>query len=849
MVLIPLGWRMFLRDWRAGELRLLMAALALAVAAIACVSFLADRMRQGLLRDAAQLLGADLVINSDHAPSSTLLTQAAQRHLRVAQTITFPSMALRADAPTEKLTETQRSALVAVKAVSSGYPLRGQVKLSRTMDSGAESVTDIPAPGTVWVDAALLQQLNATLGDRLFLGERAFSVARVIQLEPDRGANFLSFAPRVMLRMDELAATGLQQPGSRMTYRVLLAGETAQIKSYQDWFVQNSHLQPEKTAGQQIETLESGRPEMRVTLERAEHFLALIACLSTLLAALAVGMAARRFTQRHVDACGVLRCLGARQHDLLCLFLIEFSVLAVLAIAFGIAIGAGAHFALAAMLAPLMGAALPAPTLQPLLQAAGTGALLLFGFAMPPLLQLRTVAPLRVLRREAATVQISTLLWVTLSCAAFAAMLLWQAGAWEFGVKVVSGFLASAVVLWGASWGVLWLMQASGRLLAGRLGPAWHQAFIHLKRRRAESQLQLLVLAVGLLALILLTTVRADLLRSWHAALAPDAPNRFLLNIQPDQHVAVEQFFAQQGLPAPQLYPMVRGRLMAINDQVITRDRYADARAQRLVNREFNLSYMDQLPAHNRIVAGHWQPLGGEAADEISLESGLAETLGLKLGDQLRFDIAGQPVQARVGSLRKLDWDSLRVNFFVIFPPALLQSMPQTHITAFYLPESDRNFQSALVQSFPNLTLLDTGHIIRQVQVVLEQMLSAVQFLFLFTLASGLMVIYAALVSSQDQRQREAALLRVLGASTQHLRRVQRIELILLGSWAGGLAAVVANAAAWFLAEKVFNLVFHFNLFSLLLGIGLGIMCTISVGWLGLRPVLSQPPLRTLGEL
>lgn len=830
---MQLGWRMFWRDWRGGELRLLMAALALAVASIACVSFLTDRMRQGLARDAAQLLGADLVINSDHSPAAELLTQAAQLNLQTAQTLTFPSMALLSKAAPQ-------SALVAVKAVSAGYPLRGQVKLARTESAQDQHAMGIPAPGTVWVDEVLLQQLNATIGDALVLGERSFKIAYVIRLEPDRGANFLSFAPRVMLRLDELAATGLQQPGSRLNYRLLLAGAPAQIKAYRAWLARQG-----KSAGQQIETLESGRPEMRVTLERAEQFLALIACLSTLLAALAVGMAARRYTQRHLDACAVLRCLGLRQYDLVRVFAIEFSIVAALAIGLGMLIGAGAHFVLAALLVPLMGSALPAPGIQPLLQAIGAGALLLFGFAVPPLLQLRTATPLRVLRRESAPPQFFTMLWVGMSCIAFAAMLVWQAGAFAFGIKIVGGSLVSALLLWGASRLALLSMQASGRALGAYLNPAWHQAWATLKRRAAESQLQLLVLAIGLLALLLLTTVRADLLRSWHTALAPDAPNRFLLNIQPDQRGAVEQFFVRQSLPVPQLYPMVRGRLVEVNGAAISGDRYTDNRAQRLVEREFNLSYMSQPPAYNRITAGQWQA----GADEISIEAGLAQTLNLKLGDQLRFEIAGQPVSARIGSVRKLNWDSMQVNFFVIFPPTLLEKMPQTYITAFYLPEPYKKFQGDLVQMFPNLTLLDTGHIIRQVQAVLEQMLLAVQFLFLFTLASGLMVIYVTLVSSQDERQREAALLRVLGASTQHLKRVQRIELILLGTWAGGLAALAANAVGWVLAEQVFNLAFHPNPLSLLLGIGLGIMCTLLVGWFGLRPVLLQPPLRTLGEL
>ncbi|TAK92222.1 MAG: FtsX-like permease family protein [Burkholderiaceae bacterium] len=828
---------MSLRDWRGGELHLLLAALVLAVAAIASVGFLVDRLRQGLERDAQQLLGADLLIQSDHPFTDTPIARANAMQLRTAQTVAFPSMALGA----------QNAVLAAVKAVSAGYPLRGTLKLRDTLrnDSAEQDATGIPRSGTVWVEPQLLQQLHAALGDTIRLGERTFVIERIIALEPDRGSNFLGFAPRVMLALPDLAGTQLIQPASRASYQLLLSGAPDRIKAYQSWAA--AHLQ----AGQRVENLEEGRPEIRVTMERAQRYLSLVALLTALLGGVAVALATRRYLQRHLDTCALLRCLGLRQREMVSLFLLEFLLLGLGAGVLGAALGYGAHAGLLAALGNLVRVDLPPPHWTPFWQALLVGQVLLLGFALPPLLQLRRVPPLRVLRRDLDAPALPILLPYLSGALAFTGLLLWVTDDIKLGLFSAAATVAALLVFMGVGRLLLWLLKPLQQLATMNGGQpggsswrwAWKMALAAMRRRPAVSATQLLALALGLSALLVLTLTRNDLMHSWHASLAPDAPNRFLLNLQPEQVPQFQTLVHVNGLPPIDLYPMVRGRLVAVNGRPVRPADYPAENAQRLVEREFNLSYMTDLPSHNWLISGHW--LSG-AAPELSLEQGLAKTLGLRLGDSLRFDVAGQGVEARVTSLRKVEWDSMQVNFFVIMPPALLREMPQSYIGAFHLPAGREEVTNRMVQALPNLTLLDTGQIMAQVQRLLERLARVVELLFLFTLVSGIVVIYAALSSSRDERIHEAALLRALGATARQLRRTQWLEFVLLGALAGLLAAGVAALAGWVLASRVFDFPFHFNAGIFVVGMGAGILCAGVSGTLGLRDVLRQPPLTSL---
>jgi len=836
--------RMTTRDWRAGQLRFLLVALVVAVAALSAAGFFIDRLRAGLNRDAHQLLGADLVVGADQPVRADWRDEARRRGLIQAETVVFPSMAQAGEG------DAAQSVLASLKAVSAGYPLRGRVKVTTSVDQANDSIgtpaADIPAPGTVWLDATLLGALKTQVGAPLRLGDRTFRVGRLIASEPDRGSGFLNFAPRVMVRLDELAATNLVQPGARVTYRLLLAGEgkdgAANVNAYADWL--RAQIKAGSARGVRIDTLQDGRPEMRATLERADQFLSLVGLLSALLAAVAVAMAARRFMMRHLDACAMLRCLGLTQNQVTAIYLIEFLLVGLAGSALGVLVGFASHYVLLEMLGSLVSVDLPPATFAPALQGLAVGMLLLAGFALPPILQLRNVPHNRVIRREAAAPRPMALATYGLGLVAFLLLLLWQAGDLKLASMTALGFLAAFGLFALAGWlGLVVLKRVRGAVNH----QAWRFAVTSLQRRPGATIVQVVSLALGLMALLLLTVVRGDLMSAWRSATPPDAPNHFVINIQPDQKDDIAARLKAGGALEAPLYPMIRGRLTAVNGRPVTSATYTDERARGLAEREFNLSTMTAMPPQNDIVAGRWyQDKAGVA--EASVEEGLAKTLNLKLGDSMRFDIAGSPVEAKITSLRKLEWGSMRVNFFVIINPAAMAETPQTWITAFHLPRQAAALANTLSRDFPNLTVVDVGGVLRQIQSVLDQVVSAVEFLFAFTLASGVLVLYAALMGSQDERTREAGLLRALGATRKQLSQAQLIEFLLVGSLSGLLAASGAAAMGWGLATYQFKFEWMFSPVVWLAGLAAGALCAIAGGWLGLRNVLNQPPLQTLRE-
>lgn len=829
-MIVKQSLRMTWRDWRAGELTFLIVALLVAVSALSSVAFFTDRMRAGLQRDAHQLLGADLVVSADQPIDPAWRSEAVRRGLSIAETTVFPSMAMTGSG------DGLRSLLSSVKAVTPGYPLRGKLKLEGP--DGTDLPTDaIPAPGSVWVDRALMVALDLERGGELRLGDRAFRIGEVLTIEPDRGSAFVNFAPRVMLHHDDLASTGLVQLGSRITYRMLLSGDAAQVADFRRWTERT--IDTGRVRGVRIETLESGRPEMQATLERAEQFLSLVGLLSAILAAVAIAMAARRFLLRHLDSWAMLRCLGLTQAQATVIFLIEFALVGLAGSLAGVLAGYWAHFALLELLGSVVATDLPPASLLPAVQGVATGLLLLIGFALPPILQLRNVPHNRVIRREQEPPKPLVLSTYAAGGVVFLALLLWQSGDVKLGFLTAAGFLGGTAAFAVVAWLALRALQP----LRGVAGSEWRFAVTALLRRPAATIAQLVALALGLMALLLLTVIRGDLVDSWRRSVPENAPNRFIINIQPDQKKGVETVLREGGAGDAELYPMIRGRLVEVNGKPVNEESYEEDRARRLVSREFNLSALAGIPPENRIVAGNWYT---DTKPEASVEQGLAKTLGLGIGDVLTFDIAGQKISAPVTSLRKLDWGSMRVNFFVILNPSLMADMPQSWITAFHLPAGKEALESRLSRDFPNLTIVDVSSVIRQIQTVLDQVVTAVEFLFLFTLASGLLVLYAALVGTQDERSREAALLRALGATRSQLSRAQRIELLLIGGLAGLLAATGAAVTGWVLATFALNFEWEFAPTVWLAGVPAGALCALAGGWLGLRTVLHHPPLRSL---
>ncbi|MBV8501502.1 MAG: ABC transporter permease [Paucibacter sp.] len=822
MNVLTTAWRQFLRDARSGELRLLMLAVALAVAALCAVSFLSDRLEQGLRRDAARLLGGDAVAVSDQPTPAPLVELAARLQLQTARTANFPSMARASDA------QGGGSRLVAVKAVSASYPLRGSLRLQDEREVGA------PAHGEVWVDAAVLDGLELKLGDTLLLGDAKLKIAGVIANEPDRGVGFMSFAPRVMLREDDLAATGLIQPASRVSYRLLVAGaQAAQFTAQAKPVIEQGRYR-----GLRLETLEGGRPEMRQTLDRATQFLRLVAMLSALLAAVAVGLAARDFASRHLDTCAILRVLGQPQLRIAWAYALEFGAAGLIASVLGVLAGWALHFVFIALLGSLIGVSLPAPSALPALLGLGLGAALLLGFGIAPVLQLASVPPLRVIRRDLGAPRMGSLLALLLGVGGLVAILQVLAGDAKLGLIAASGFAGAVLFFAVLAWAAVRLLRA---LVPQAGAPRWLLlATRQLAARPAFAVLQVASLAVGLLALSLLVLLRTDLIASWRAATPANAPDRFVINIQPEQAEAFRAQLAASGVASYDWYPMIRGRLVAVNGKPVDAKSYAEGRARGLVEREFNLSHSAKLPAYNQLSTGRWS-----VGEGLSVEEGLAKTLGLAMGDELRFDVAGTQVAGRIENLRKVDWASMRVNFFVLFAKPEMPDLPATYIAAYRSPAG---LDKALSREFPNLTIVDVSAQIEQVQAVVGQVIAAVQFLFAFSLATGLVVLLASVASVREARTREFAVMRAFGATSQLLSRVQSAELLGVGALAGFLAGAVALGIAALLAHEVFEFAWKPKPWVPLASALSGALLAQAAGWWSLRGVIRRPVAQTLRE-
>lgn len=833
MSFVQLGWRSLWRDARAGELRLLWVAVALAVAALTAVAFFANRLEAGLQRDARQLLGGDVVVASDDGQLQAFVQQAQQLGLRAVTTLAFPTMG--------RATEARggNARLVALKAVEDGYPLRGSLRIAPGPGQPDRATQHIPAAGEAWVDAALLAALELQVGDTLLLGDASLRIAQLITSEPDRGAGFMTFAPRVMIRAQDLPATGLVQPASRITWRLAVAAEDpVALERYAQWAQQQ--VGDTGRGGRRVETLETGSPEMRRTLERGEKFLSLVALLAALLSAVAVALAARAFAQRHLDTAAMLRVLGLRQRTIAAAYGLEFALVGLLASVLGVALGWGLHHVFVQLLSGLVADGLPAPDAWPAAFGVGMGMTLLLAFGMPPVLQLAQVPPLRVLRRDVGMLRPVSAGVLGVGVLGFAALLLAVSRDARLGGIAVGGFAAAALLFAAVAWLAVQLLR---RVVQENTAPRWLVlATRQLAARPGYAVVQVSSLAVGLLALVLLVLLRTDLVSSWRQATPADAANRFVINIMPDQGPAFEQHLRQAGVQDYDWYPMIRGRLVEINGHPVRAQDYDDERAQRLLDREFNLSHTAQLPQRNRIMAGTWQ--AGDAAG-ASVEESIAKTLGLQLGDSLVFDIGGMRHSARMTSVRKVDWGSMRANFFILFPVADLPGLPATYMAAYRAPQQ-AGFDNGLLRAFPNVTNVDMDSTLAQVQRVLDQVIRAVEFLFVFTLAAGLVVLFAAVTATREARAHEYAIMRAMGAQSRLLRQVQRAELLGVGLLAGGLASVVAMLVGWALARWVFEFTWTAAWWVPLAGGLAGALLAWLAGWWGLKEVLQRPVMHSL---
>jgi putative ABC transport system permease protein len=817
--------RMLARDWRAGELRVLAVALVIAVAAITSVAFFADRVGQALARDAHQLLGADLVLVSDHPwprESAGLIDRAG---LARAEGVNFISMA-----------SGKESTLSGVKAVTENYPLRGRLRIAKAPGAPDAPAERGPAPGTVWLEERLVTALGAPVGSRIKLGRAQFDVAAVLTLEPERSTSFFNIAPRLMMNIADVQSTGLIQTGSRVWYYLYAAGSPAQVKALE------TAVKLER--GQRIDTLDTGRPEVRGAVDRAQRFLGLTALLAAILAGVAVALGTRRFVERHLDGCAVMRCLGATQSQLLRLYALEFLSLGLAACALGCVLGYIAQEAIGMAVAEVVRAELPPPRVLPAVQGFLVGLVLLLGFALPPLIQLKNVPAVRVLRRESGAPKGGTLAAYAAGLVSLGALLVWQAGDLKLGLYVVGGFAAAVAVFFLIAW-VSLKVVTSQRVISVVRTSTLRYGLANLRRHARGNAVQIASLALGLTAVLLLTFTRNELVDAWRRSAPPDAPNRFLIGVQPEQLEPLQAFFAANKVDVPDLYPMVRGRLVAVNNAPVSEADYTEERAKRLVEREFNLSYMSDLPGHNHVVAGSWFGPNDRA---VSVEEGIANRLGWKLGDELTFQVGSERFTARITSLRKLRWDSMKVNFFVVTPPAILEGFPASFISAFRLEPEQQPVVTELAQRFPNITVIDAAAAVRQAQGIIDQLIDAVQFVFLFALVAGLLVLYSALVATEDERRREAAVMRVYGASRAQVTGTQRAEFLAMGAIAGVLATIGAAIIGQILARRVFELDLPPSAGLLIAGPLAGLVLLSLNAWISARKVLRASPALTLRD-
>jgi putative ABC transport system permease protein len=831
MKLVKLAWRQTMRDLAAGEIRLMLMALILAVMAVTAVGMITDRAESGLQQEANRLLGGDAALRADTPIPASVPERAEALGLQQAQTASFPSMVQTGEAV----------ALSDIRAIDSLFPLRGEFEIQDGPGERVRRVKGGPQTGTVWLSADAARKLGVTIGEMIGVGNLQLRYSATLLREPDAALDYFNVAPKVLIAYKDLDASGLVQNGSRIQYRMVVAGDAASVARF------TAEQRKQLQRGQRLESQEDARPEIRSALDRANRFLSLAALVSLILAAVAIALAARRHSARHLDASAVMRCLGASQGTIASLQLGELLFLGLVGSSLGVGFAWLLQWAVGTWLSQAMGVALPGAGWQPALAGYTIGFTVLVAFAVPPVLALRKVPALRVLRRDVPINEPSAWTVGLLGLAGLAALLWWKAGSAQLGAIILGGIAGTALVLAGIAWLLLrWLKKAR----QGLRGP-WRYGLANLSRHQGMTLTQVSALGLGLMALLLLLFVRTDLLSRWQQTLPADAPNRFVVNVQPEQVDGVKAFAKAQGLTAPILYPMVRARLQAVNGKAVTGADYAEAgeRAKRLAEREFNLSSTAGFGEDNKLTAGKMWAANHVGSPELSVETEFAETLGWKIGDSIRFDIAGSPIEARITSLRKVEWESFKPNFFVVVSPGGLDNHSASYISALHVPQAKLTAMDSLVREFPNLSVIDIDAILMQVRSTVDQVSRVVESVFYFSLLAGLLVLIAAVQASQDERLQEAGVMRVLGASKKQLRLAQATEFGSLGLLAGTVAATAASIIAGVITVQIFNLPWHFETSLLLYGVLGGTLLALITGLWATRRVTEAPPNETLRTL
>ena len=826
MKALAFALRSFGRELRSGEVLVLLAAVILAVAALTAVGFLTDRIGKAVARQANEVLAADLRLRSQDPIPDAWRQLASEYELRTADTLLFPTVVFAGDL----------SALTSLLAVTDGYPLRGAVRISDALFSEQRQADGIPAPGEVWADSALLARVDADVGDMLSVGEAELRVGAVLTYRPDQSIGFASLAPTLVMNLADMPATNLIGEGSRVRYALLIAGAEESVGEF------NAAIEDELPDSLRLRSAEESGERAYAAADRAKQFLSLTAVISLLLSAVAVAMSARRFAQRRMDTVALMKSLGATQGFVISVAIVQLIMLGVIGVAAGSVVGFAAEEILSWILADIIQGDLPDPGPMPVILASGSAMVLLVGFALPSLIQLRNTPPLRVLRHDVMPPAPSRILVAGLSLAAVAALLYRSVGDPTMLLIVLSGIVIIAAALYLVGRG---LVATMGRFRSG-VGVAWRYGLANVARRGRASAVQVVAFGLGLTVLLLLTLVRTDLLEGWRRTLDQDAPNHFLINIQRSETDSVTGVFESRGVRAPDYAPLVRARMTLINGESVKDREYPAPDAQWFVNREQNLSWATHLSSSNELLEGEWWPADYDGPPLVSIEEEVAMETGLGIGDKLQFEVAGQLLDAEITSVRRINWDSFMPNFFLVLSPGALDDYPATFIASMRVDGEDKGVLVDLVRKHPTISVIDLDSILQQVRGIIEKATMAVQAVFFFTLAAGIAVLFAAVQSTIDERRFESAMLRALGARKRIVFSGVMAEFAALGAAAGILAAAGASVLAAILAVQLFELPYSFNPLLWVVGVVAGLVVVCASGYFAARSAINSAPVDVL---
>ncbi len=834
MNIFSLALKLLWRDWRAGELTLLLASLVIAVGTVTTVTLFVDRLQQALVAESATFLAADRVISSGDPIEPEIVNYAESLGLQTSETLGFASMVFSED----------RAQFSSVKAVDGDYPLRGRLIAGDEPFVRGAPVDQGPAPGELWIESRLFPSLDVQPGDLIDVGVASFPVTKVLIKEPDRGGGFSNAGPRVLMNLADVPATEVVQPGSRLSYRYLFAGDWDTLEEFSNWAAPK--LGPEA----RLFGVKEGTEGIGEALARGERFLLLGSLLGVVLAGVAIALAAQRYSLRHFDHVAIMKTLGATPKNVDMVFIAIFVILGTVSTLLGALIGFAMQAGVAEILSPYIPIELPAPTLKPVLLGLVTGFICLLSFALPPLLKLRSVDPVRVIRRDLGDPSISDSLTYSFAVLGTLGLMWWYSQDLFLTMMIFSGAVVSLVILFA----VAYLMLRSGRVVGMQAGSAWRLALAGMQRRGRENTLQILVFGLAIMLLLILYLVRTALIAEWQAQIPEDAPNHFAINISPEDVAPIRNLLEDNGVESQPLYPMIRGRITTVNGEVASeRDKRLGERRQGedapRSSSGRNLTWSAVLPDDNQIIDGQWWPENYDGPPLVSMERELAQRNQLDVGDELVFTVQGIEIPTRIANIRSVAWDNMQPNFYIIFAPGSLEEFPSTFMTSFFLAKDRKLFLNELLREYPTMTVIEIDPLIEQVQRIIDQVTLAIELVLVLIIASGGMVLLASIQASMDERMKQHAILRTLGAGRKLVLGSLLIEFCALGLFAGILATIGSEITVFMLETQVFELEYSVNPQLWLLGPVVGVVLIGAAGILATRRVVETPPASVLREL